>query len=112
MPLPRPGPLRSVGGYAASEDDLKQKPEDFPATAVNRPFGYPLMSNPYFGDAQSHEDRYGENELASMLKWGVNQAADHLYTGYKFFGWGRPDTDFTYRRPTHRDDWVRNSNRR
>lgn len=112
IPLPRPGPRRTVSqGAAVSEDEIKQKEEDYPATRISRPFGYPLYSNPYFGDAQSHEDRYGENELASMLKWGVNMAADHIYSGYRNAQepfWGPR----SYRRPTHRDPWVSNSARR
>lgn len=67
------------------DDDIKQKAEDFPATRIVRPFGYPLASNPYFGDGQSYEDRYGDSEIGSTIKWGVNTLADHFYTGYKWF---------------------------
>lgn len=65
-------------------DDIKQKAEDFPQTKIGRPFGYPLLHNPYFGDGQSFEDRYGESDIASTAKFGVNTLADHAYTGYKW----------------------------
>lgn len=83
IPLPRPGPDRTEHlGAAVKDDDIKQKAEDFPQTKVGRPFGYPLYHNPWFGDGQSFEDRYGESEIASTLKWGVNTLADHGYTAY------------------------------
>lgn len=88
IPLPRPGPARTVSeGTAVQDDDIKQKAEDYPATKISRPFGYPLYSNPYFGDGQSFEDRYGESELGSTIKFGVNTIADHAYTGYKLWPW-------------------------
>lgn len=80
-PLPRPGPTRTPGGIAVSEDDLKQKAEDFPGTKVVRPFGYPLLANPYFNDGQQFEDRYGDSEIGSTVKFGINTLADHYYTG-------------------------------
>lgn len=85
IPLPRPGPDRTVSGMATQDDDIKQKYEDFPATKWSRPFGYGILANPYFGDGQSFEDRYGESEIASTLKWGVNTIADHAYTAQKYW---------------------------
>lgn len=82
VPLPRPGPNRTVGGVAVQDDDIKQKAEDHPQTAIVRPFGYPLRANPWFSDGQQFEDRYGESEIGSTLKFGVNTLADHAYTGY------------------------------
>ena len=82
VPLPQSGPDRTVGGIAVKEDDLKQKPEDHPQTKVVRPFGYPLTANPWFNDGQQFEDRYGDSEIGSTLKFGVNTIADHIYTGY------------------------------
>lgn len=66
------------------EDDIKQKAEDYPATKVGRPFGYPLPANPYFGDGQSFEDRYGDSEIGSTIKFATNMLADHAYLGYKY----------------------------
>jgi len=83
VPLPRPGPMRTVSGHAVEEDDIKSKAEDYPATREARPFGYGVIANPYFGDGQSMEDRYGDSELGSTLKWGVNMLADHVYTAKK-----------------------------
>lgn len=68
-------------------DDIKQKAEDFPATKIGRPFGYPVPHNPWFGDGQSFEDRYGDSEIGSTLKGAANLLADHAYMGYK---WGWP----------------------
>lgn len=82
VPIPRPGPNRSVGGMAIGEDELKQKAEDVPGTRVVRPFGYPLQANPWFNDGQQFEDRYGDSEIGSTIKFGVNTLADHIYTGY------------------------------
>lgn len=82
IPLPQPGPTRTVSGHAVSEDDIKQKAEDFPQTRVVRPFGYPLRANPFFSDGQQFEDRYGDSEIGSSIKFGVNTLADHIYTGY------------------------------
>lgn len=76
-------PNRTVGGVAVGEDDIKQKAEDFPATRIVRPFGYPLMTAPALSDGQSFEDRYGESELFSTAKAATNLIGDHVYTGYK-----------------------------
>lgn len=84
VPMPTPGPARSAGGHAIGEDDLKQKPDDAPGHAVVRPWGYPIIPNPYFGDGQTFEDRYGDSEIGSTAKFFVNQVADHLYTGHRF----------------------------
>lgn len=70
-------------------DDIKQKAEDYPATKIVRPFGYPLAANPYFGDGQSYEDRYGDSEIGSTIKFGVNTLADHFYSAYKWFPYDR-----------------------
>lgn len=83
IPIPRPGPDRTISGHAVSDDQVKQKPEDYPQTGIVRPFGYPLYSNPFFSDGQQFEDRYGESEIGSTLKFGVNTLADHVYTGYR-----------------------------
>lgn len=82
VPMPQSGPDRTVGGMAVKEEDLKQKPEDHPQTKIVRPFGYPLHANPWFNDGQQFEDRYGDSEIGSTLKFGVNTLADHIYTGY------------------------------
>lgn len=84
VPLPRPGPDRTVGGVAVSEDDIKQKAEDYPQTKVVRPFGYPLYANPWFNDGQQFEDRYGDSEIGSTGKFIVNTIADHAYTGWRW----------------------------
>lgn len=60
IPLPRPGPERSYGGYALSEDEMKQKAEGAPSTRTLRWYGLPLDANPASSDAQDHENRYGE----------------------------------------------------
>lgn len=87
VPLPRPFPgERTIStGEAVKGDDLKQKGEDFPQTKIVRPFGYPLYANPWFSDGQQFEDRYGESEIGSTLKFGVNTIADHAYTAYQKF---------------------------
>lgn len=82
IPIPRPGPERTLGGFAVKDDDLKQKEEDHPQTKIVRPFGYPLRANPFFNDGQQFEDRYGESEIGSTFKFGLNTIADHIYTGY------------------------------
>lgn len=82
IPIPRPGPERTVGGIAVKDEDLKQKAEDHPQTNIVRPFGYPLRANPFFNDGQQFEDRYGDSEIGSTLKFGINTIADHIYTGY------------------------------
>lgn len=82
VPLPRPGPDRTTSGFAVKDDDIKQKEEDHPQTKIVRPFGYPLKSAPWFNDGQQFEDRYGESEIGSTIKFGVNTLADHIYTGY------------------------------
>lgn len=85
VPLPRPGPDRTVSvGAAVKEDDIKQKAEDYPQTAVVRPFGYPLYANPWFNDGQQFEDRYGDSEIGSTIKFGINTIADHAYTGSRY----------------------------
>lgn len=87
IPLPRPGPDRTTSeGIAVKEDDIKQKGEDHPQTKIVRPFGYPLLAAPAFNDGQQFEDRYGESEVGSTIKFGVNTLADHVYSGYKWFG--------------------------
>jgi len=82
VPLPQPGPARTVSGEAVKDDDIKQKFEDYPATGIVRPFGYPLRANPWFSDGQQFEDRYGDSEIGSTIKFAVNTLADHAYTGY------------------------------
>lgn len=82
IPLPQPGPARTVSGFAVSDDEIKQKAEDYPQTGIVRPFGYPLRTNPFFSDGQQFEDRYGDSEIGSTIKFGVNTLADHIYTGY------------------------------
>lgn len=86
VPLPRPFPgERTVStGEAVKGDDLKQKGEDFPQTKIVRPFGYPLEANPWFSDGQQFEDRYGDSEVGSTIKFGVNTIADHVYTGKRW----------------------------
>lgn len=112
VPMPQSGPDRTVGGLAVKEDDLKQKPEDHPQTKIVRPFGYPLQANPWFNDGQQFEDRYGDSEIGSTLKFGVNTLADHIYTGYGLLPeqsgipWRKP------RRTTHNRDYIRNTGRR
>lgn len=82
IPLPQPGPNRTVSGFPVSDDEIKQKAEDHPQTGIVRPFGYPLRTNPFFSDGQQFEDRYGDSEIGSTIKFGVNTLADHIYTGY------------------------------
>lgn len=86
VPLPRPGPDRTINQQIpVSEDDIKQKGEDYPQTKIVRPWGYPLHANPWFSDGQQFEDRYGDSEVGSTIKFGVNTAADHIYTGYRYW---------------------------
>lgn len=59
IPLPRPGPERTLGGHVITEEKIKQTPDDAPALAQFRPGGVHLKTNPYFADAQKVEDRYG-----------------------------------------------------
>lgn len=82
VPMPRlfPGERTISEGVAVKDDDIKQKAEDFPATKIVRPFGYPLYSNPWFNDGQQFEDRYGDSEIGSTIKFGVNTIADHIYS--------------------------------
>lgn len=80
MPRPFPGERTISEGVAVKDDDIKQKAEDFPATKIVRPFGYPLYSNPWFNDGQQFEDRYGDSEIGSTIKFGVNTIADHIYS--------------------------------
>lgn len=99
IPLPRSGPDRTVGGVAVKDEDIKQKAEDFPATKIVRPFGYPLQANPWFNDGQQFEDRYGDSEIGSTLKFGINTLADHIYTGYGLLpSWGRTDRPSAHER--------------
>lgn len=65
-----------TAGAPVKEDDIKQKKEDYPATQIGRPYGFPVRHNVHFGDAQSFEDRYGDSELAQTLKFIVNTGAD------------------------------------
>lgn len=113
IPMPRPGPDRTVGGVAVKEDDIKQKAEDFPATKVVRPFGYPLQANPWFNDGQQFEDRYGDSEIGSTIKFAINTLADHVFTGYGLL----PETPEAMKRfsvpaGAHRAPFVSNSARR
>lgn len=102
IPLPRPGPERTITEGAVVEDDkIKQKAEDYPQTKTVRPFGYPLLAAPAFNDGQQFEDRYGESELGSTIKFGVNTLADHAYTGWQWFGkpaWAAYDRRWLYKR--------------
>lgn len=59
VPVPRPGPARTLDGHVISEEKIKQAPSDAPAIARFRPFGVPVDTNEYFADAQKVEDRYG-----------------------------------------------------
>lgn len=113
VPLPQPGPDRSVSGFAAKDDDLKQKPEDYPQTGIVRPFGYPLRANPWFSDGQQFEDRYGDSEIGSTLKFGINTLADHAYTAYGLWPEGGPVNKWHKpRRTRHNDAFISNSGRR
>lgn len=85
IPLPRPGPNRTVDGLAVSDDKLEQKEGDIPAQNYSRPFGYKVYHNPWFSDGQVFEDRYGESEVGSSAKGLVNLLGDHIYTGYKYW---------------------------
>lgn len=94
IPLPRPGPARTLSeGAAVGDDEIKQKAEDYPGTKIVRPFGYPLYANPWFNDGQQFEDRYGDSEIGSTVKFGVNTLADHVYSAYRR-GWF--DTRYKY----------------
>lgn len=107
IPLPRPGPDRTVSvGQAVSEENLKQKAEDYPGTKIVRPFGYPLQANPWFNDGQQFEDRYGDSEAGSTLKFLVNTLADHVYTGYGLLP-ARPSPHSHDRRPASERRWQR-----
>jgi len=112
VPLPQPGPDRSVSGFAVKDDDLKQKPEDYPQTGIVRPFGYPLRANPWFSDGQQFEDRYGDSEIGSTIKFGVNTIADHIYTGYGLLPEGGFNKWHKPRRTRHNDAYISNSGRR
>lgn len=91
IPIPKPGPERTVSlGTAVQDDDIKQKSEDYPATKIVRPFGYPLVANPFFNDGQQFEDRYGDSEIGSTIKFAVNTLADHIITGYGLFKGNSP----------------------
>ncbi|WMC01499.1 DNA pilot protein [Microvirus D_HF4_371] len=89
IPLPRAGPARNLAGiaYDVDQDQIKQKAEDVPATQIVRPFGYPLYAAPAFSDGQQFEDRYGDSEIGSTIKFGINTIADHAYTAYKTYPW-------------------------
>lgn len=66
---PAPGPLRPE----RLQDPSRTK-------GLNAGIGYP--TNPYFSDAQSFEDRYGDSELASMY-WAVQNGLADLYWNVK-----------------------------
>lgn len=70
----------SLGGEQVKVDDIKQKQDDVPELKYSRPYGFRMWHNPYFGDAQSYTNRYGESEAAEMLKWGINHVADVGYS--------------------------------
>lgn len=76
VPIPRPGPRRMPSGEAVKEDDLKQTIEDQPSPESGRPFGFQMKYNPLFGSGQAFEDRYGDSEIAQMLKFVVNMGGD------------------------------------
>lgn len=99
------GPDRSVGGLAIKEDDIKQKAEDVPATKIVRPFGYPLRANPWFNDGQQFEDRYGDSEIGSTIKFGVNTLADHFYSGYHALPEFRPQYGTAWRKRLKSRPW-------
>lgn len=82
VPIPRPGPPRTVAGDAIKDKDIEQQSSDAPALRTYRPWGYNLRTNPYFSDGQANEDRLGDAEIGNTAKWIVNNVADHLYTGY------------------------------
>lgn len=86
IPMPSPGPARSAGGVALGDDAMKQKEDDAPAQKINRSWGYPLYANPFFGDGQTTEDRYGDAELGNSVKWVTNQIADHVYSIPRWMG--------------------------
>lgn len=105
IPLPRPGPPRTVDGDPVGDESIKQKPSPHPAIKISRPFGYPLQANPYFEDGQDTENRYGESEVMSTAKAAVNVLADHFYTGWRNIidgpSWGPKWTP-----PTHNKPWL------
>lgn len=82
VPLPRSGPIRTAGGIAVKEDDIKQAPDDIPAQATIRPGGLPLSTNPYMSDAEKVTNRYGEG-MGDWIFGPANFVGDSVYTGYK-----------------------------
>lgn len=73
--------LTPPGALSIKSDDLKQTPDTVPETRQTRALGIPLLTNPWFGDAESGENRYGE--IGEQISGAVNYPADVAYTLYQ-----------------------------
>lgn len=73
----------TVGGYPVADDPIKQQFDTIPATAIIRPAGVPLKTNPYTTDAQDLEDRYGD--VIEEVGGVANMGADGLYTLWQMY---------------------------
>lgn len=73
----------TVGGYPVVDDPIKQQRDVIPATAISRPAGIPLRTNPYTMDAQDVEDRYGD--IVEEAGGIANLGADGLYTLWQMY---------------------------
>lgn len=80
--------LKTPDGHTIKVDDIKQKPDVAPSAAQNRFLGVPLVSNPYFGDAQDNENRYGQ---ASDWASALNIPADVAWTMLQSYRRGKRD---------------------
>lgn len=76
--MPSLGPTPS--GFPVKTDDIKQTPDVTPETAQTRFLGVPLKTNPWFQDAETSENRYGE--LGENIGGVMNLPADIIYTLY------------------------------
>lgn len=77
--MPSLGP--TPAGFPVKTDDIKQTPDTMPETARTRLFGIPLHTNPYFMDAETTENRYGN--IAEGAQGIANLPADVAYTLYQ-----------------------------
>lgn len=65
-------------------DDIKSKPDTYPAVQNLRLAAVPLKTMPWMTDAQDLEDRYGE-AVSDWVAGPLNVLGDIGYSGYRFF---------------------------
>lgn len=96
--------VTSPSGFPVAEDKIEQKADVVPKYARGRPFGLPLLHNPFSADAEDIENRYGD--VAEKL--GVaNIPLDVAYTVWKNVLQHRWPTDFKGRWPEKHEQFRR-----